>query len=251
MVHCRVCKKEGHTRRTCPATKEKTSALELDLETGEMALFDMVLPTSLPAEEIEVIHRGKRDVATILEKFDLDALIERYKKTCSDCGGITLRPKGEQCADCYFKTCTECSRCAGEVGYIYWWKGACMCGPCYITEKEALSEQIQSYLTSRGMTACAFCKKSRTRVNGFHLDHLNMFTKKDSLMHMLQRGEEFETIREEIDKCQLLCIDCHQLVTGAEIACGFHSAKMRKVDEAELYADVMSVVYERIRAART
>jgi hypothetical protein len=256
MGKCRICRKEGHNRKKCPTTMEKISALELDLETGEITPCEMFGTVDV-IQHVEEDHESPkkvRDEETILKGFDFNGLIERYKKACSECSCVLYYPKkyGDiiLCCDCYYKKQEKCGICDCPIKYIYKWKGVTVCGPCYVSEQEKLSEQINEYIHSRGMTSCAFCRKLRTRIYGFHLDHINMFDKDRAIIKMVQKGEDFEVVREEIDKCQMLCVDCHMLVTGAEIACKFTSAKCRGIDERELYGKVMPVIYEKIKEFR-
>lgn len=247
MGKCRLCRQEGHNRKSCPTLKTKIASLELDLETGEITPCEL-LGTIQYVEEEAPPKSTVRDVPTILEEFDLSMLIKRYKKTCAECSRELYCSRGELCSDCYYKKREKCEKCETDIKYIYKWKEASLCGKCYITEKERLSDMVQDYLTECGMTSCVFCGKGRVGVYGFHLDHKNMFDKSDSVIKMILRGADFDLIKEEIDKCQLLCVDCHMLVTGAEVSCGFTGAKCRKLNEKELYDKVMTVIYEKIRA---
>ena len=256
MGKCRLCGKTGHNRKTCPTTKEKVTAMELDLETGEITPCEMFgsFDTIQHVEEDEHDNKKARDAASILKGFDLASLVERYKKTCRECSCTLYCPKkwGDSilCNDCYYNKQDNCGICGNTIKHIYKWKELSVCGTCYISEKEKLSDIVNEYMLSRGMTECSFCRKVRTRVYGFHLDHINMFDKENAIIKMLINGEDEDVIKAEIEKCQLLCVDCHMLVTGAEMACKFTSAKCKKIDERELYGEVMPVIYEQIRAFR-
>jgi len=231
----------------------KISALELDVETGEITPCDMFRAVDT-IQHVEEEVRLIRDASSILKEFDLAALVNKHTKTCAECSCVVYYPKmfGDRvmCCDCYYKRLEKCSICDCTIKYIYKWKGDAVCGSCYISAHEKLSDDVNDYIVRRGMIACLFCGKERTRIYGFHLDHLNMFDKNDSVIRMLASGEPLEAIKAEIDKCQMLCVDCHMLVTGAEMECKFTRAKCKNMDERELYGEVMADIYERIRAFR-
>lgn len=254
MGRCRLCKQEGHYRNKCPTKLVKISAFEMDLETGEVTTCEMLrIDDTIQHVEEEVLP-AIRDASSILAGFDLASLAERYAKACTECNCVVYYPKmvggNVMCSECYYKRLDDCSVCGCSIKYLYTWKGSAVCGPCYITAYENLSDDINEYIRSRGLTKCSFCEKERRRIYGFHLDHLNMFDKNDSVIRMISRGDALDSIKAEIDKCQMLCIDCHMLVTGAEMDCKFTRAKCKKVDERELYDAVMPAIYEKIRAFR-
>ena len=89
-----------------------------------------------------------------------------------------------------------------------------------------------------------------------------MFSKVNSVMDMVNAGEPEEAIKAEIAKCQLLCVDCHMVVTRFELRRGFmhKKTKLNRVIAAgedatdlckELYDEydvVMTKMYPLIRA---
>ena len=74
-----------------------------------------------------------------------------------------------------------------------------------------------------------------------------MFDKGGSVGNMIIAGVNIEKIKEEIHKCQLLCISCHSLVTYYERKYGFIEKKKKKVQGLEaIYAEKMGKIYELI-----
>ena len=69
---------------------------------------------------------------------------------------------------------------------------------------------------------CSFCGIKQNRM---HFDHINMFEKGDSVSTMSYRGCSKEEIMAEMNKCQLLCITCHDKVTSMERKYGFMRKK--------------------------
>jgi hypothetical protein len=158
--------------------------------------------------------------------------------------------------------CSSCGR--GIYGDKKLWDGMVVCGYCHTRlREEGYSKEFNDYLAAVYGSGCTFCGQTRGR---FHLDHINMFNKKNSVCDMLDRGCTEADIREEIGKCQLLCIACHAIVTRYEQRAGFHKRKTAltriknkhgEVSEAykqlqsELcakYEEIMGAVYPRMRA---
>lgn len=151
---------------------------------------------------------------------------------------------------------TQCDECGqGIYGHSKKWMGRRVCVACHNDLRKGISSEFQEFLDAVYGAGCTFCGKTDGR---FHLDHINMFSKKGSVCDMLDRGCDEAIIREEIGKCQLLCVQCHTIVTRYEQMAGFHAAKkalnkLRKGKEErrqELYgkyAEIMAVIYPRLR----
>lgn len=92
----------------------------------------------------------------------------------------------------------------------------------------------------------------------------DMFDKVDSICKMVRNGTELVGIYQEINKCQLLCVSCHTIVTKVEIICGFNRVKRQITkdyndtnDEAvketlmkkysKLYSEFILGVYKQIK----
>ena len=92
-----------------------------------------------------------------------------------------------------------------------------------------------------------------------------MFDKGDNIYNMVMEGVPLENIYQEIDKCQILCISCHQIITHMERALGFTKQKItltRKINNNEItpdeyeqqlqkyktiYDEIMVPIYESIK----
>ena len=73
--------------------------------------------------------------------------------------------------------------------------------------------------------------------HGFHYDHINQFIKSTTIYAMVAAGQSFEEIEIELDKCQLLCIECHHIVTAAEHVIGLKAAANAAI-KAELKSEL-------------
>ncbi len=157
----------------------------------------------------------------------------------------------------------ECEECTCRVYNRFTWKGKEICFQCRQNHIDILYLELCDYIRTDYQNRCAFCYKEYGRYQRFHFDHINMFSKEDSIGDMLLRGEEIEKIMEEAKKCQLLCYSCHMLVTNIEIKYGFIAKKakinrLRKKGEQynELldeyfnnYDAFMTPIYEQIKGA--
>ena len=72
------------------------------------------------------------------------------------------------------------------------------------------------------MKPCRFCGRVEVKKN---FDHVNMFHKSGSVGIMVMRGCVESDLLKEIDKCQILCVDCHRIVTAYERRCRFTQRK--------------------------
>lgn len=166
----------------------------------------------------------------ILSHDEICEIIDSMRQTCNRCGAgvyCGLRKWGDQ------KVCTSCYDVV------------------YPPHKKALND----WMESMGLKECAFCGKPRINPSEFHFDHVNMFEKGNTVGRMLFDGVELDKIIAEIGKCQLLCTDCHAIVTKLEVRLGFTQLKSRRYKRKsgvrkEDYNERMSEVYSLIKARR-
>lgn len=146
----------------------------------------------------------------------------------------------------------------GVCGVIYrCWRQVGDVSACYMcfTLSHASSEMVELIRTAYSGPCTACGKKDGVK----HFDHKNMFDKTGVVMGMTHMS--VDNVQAEIAKCQLLCIDCHKKITGAECRLGFTAKKvdlnrMQRigVDISELrrkymeeYEVVMRDVYVQLR----
>lgn len=148
------------------------------------------------------------------------------------------------------------------------WKGENLCDACWCAheyERHVTWYKIKQHRPIR----CAICSsRQMCDLERYHYDHLNMFDKSDSVCSMVNDGASVEEICAEIDKCQVLCLPCHHIVTDIEHKLGFTRIKQnltRRLNQADLteeehseqmeilqkaYEDKMRSVYEDLKAFR-
>jgi hypothetical protein len=144
--------------------------------------------------------------------------------------------------------CTVCMRSIFSDVKI--WKGQKICANCHKPcRKKEYPPEVTEYVKSVYRRGCSFCD---IRVGIFHLDHINMFSKVDSVYGLMEAGAPADDIIAEINKCQLLCVNCHGLVTKFETKRGFISDKRRLNKKIAAGEDVtelrkkLSDIYERV-----
>jgi hypothetical protein len=166
-----------------------------------------------------------------------------------------------------FTRCEQCNenKCTIQTDSFRTWKDKKICDTCFsktATEREEMWNLISNYKPIQ----CLFCNiKKENKDERFHYDHINMFDKEESICTMVLEGLPIEQIYHEIDKCQILCISCHSIVTHIERALGFTQQKSvltRKLNLNEItkeehekqlqsyqkmYNEIMFPIYESIK----
>lgn len=209
--------------------KKKVEGLTLDLthlEDGPCDIYAL-----LAAAELKEIKGPKEKVTNIERKLTHDELkdiVKSLSSSCNDCSGVIFyKPRK--------------------------WASLKLCYMCHKKRFIEREKELLIYLTEKGHISCNFCGKIRTDPYDFHFDHINMFTKTGSIGPMLFNGQELDKIKVEIDKCQLLCVSCHSVVTHFERHYGFIKAKNKRNEvtrkyKEEIYDEYMGEVYSFLRA---
>ena len=121
--------------------------------------------------------------------------------------------------------CLNCNNVILEFSKNRIWKGKVNCDYCWDShkgEREIMWVEINEYKKIE----CCICNKIKTcKGSRFHYDHLNMFDKNDSICCMVDRGDDMKDIFCEIDKCQIVCLPCHHIITTIEQKTGFTRIK--------------------------
>jgi transcription elongation factor Elf1 len=86
------------------------------------------------------------------------------------------------------------------------------CVNAKIKRRNELRKQFQEYKQN---LSCEHCGWNDHRALEFH--HHND-DKKESISRLVAHGYSWETIKKEINKCQVLCANCHRLLHFKKIA---------------------------------
>ena len=102
-----------------------------------------------------------------------------------------------------------------------------------------LEKQKKEYVNAIKQKGCSCCGyKNENLLRFFDMDHLNPLDKIDIISRMVQDGSiTFEQLKEECEKCRVLCKHCHAVNTRRQ-----HENKVfyRKKDEIELGPEVLA-----------
>jgi hypothetical protein len=148
--------------------------------------------------------------------------------------------------DIYFKNinqllkkCNECNKnilCI-QANTHHIWNGNDICDTCwskYTDYRNIIWEKIKTYK----LIQCHVCSSIQTYTSErYHYDHLNMFNKVKSVCSMVNENVNIKEIYDEIDKCQILCLSCHHIVTDIEHKLGFTRIKQtltRNLNQGEI-----------------
>lgn len=202
--------------------------------------------------DLMALEHGSADISALLAEVEQKADVVEVKKS------VTKKTDEELLSSIRCKR--HCDTCRRPIFTpVRPWRGSTLCFNCHATVDKDISPELTEYIKEIYSRGCAFCDIKHGK---FHLDHINMFTKVNSVGSMLDMGESAEVIIAEVAKCQLLCVNCHALVTAFEAKRGFMKKKRslnRKIasgeDVTELrrqlhdeYAAVMTKMYPLIRA---
>ncbi len=78
-------------------------------------------------------------------------------------------------------------------------------------QKKDRHEKMAAYLADK---SCESCGISDIRVLDF--DHIEPSKKKFSISRGLNNGWAWDVIMEEVQKCRILCANCHRIVTAEQ-----------------------------------
>ena len=101
-------------------------------------------------------------------------------------------------------------------------EGRRVCGLCRAFHESLITLRMYEYILQEVKKPCRFCGRVEVKKN---FDHVNMFEKSGTVGMMVIRGCPESAILKEIQKCQILCVDCHRVVTSYEMRRGFMKKK--------------------------
>jgi hypothetical protein len=128
--------------------------------------------------------------------------------------------------------CDECRRMVwSSKNNNYKWRGQTICRTCNddpvkIAIRDALFQRINNHYLSQGVDQCQICHVkcidaiTRKMIHAFHSDHVSTRGKELTLMTIAREGCDEKTIDDELSKCRLLCVYCHEVVTMAQTITG-------------------------------
>jgi hypothetical protein len=84
------------------------------------------------------------------------------------------------------------------------------CKKCIVDRKQLANEKMRTrYVEHKKTLSCSKCSADDYRVLDFHHPNDDKFK---SVAFMVSKGYSFKNVMIEIDKCQVLCSNCHRIV---------------------------------------
>lgn len=139
--------------------------------------------------------------------------------------------------------CEDCKlEVTGAYKMLY---GRRLCGLCRAFHDNTLSLKTYEYIMNVMITPCRFCGRVDVQKN---FDHVNMFEKTGTVGQMIRHGRPEEEILKEMQKCQILCVYCHRVVTAYERRIGFIEKKtiLTRKHGSEIARSMLAVEYEKV-----
>ena len=123
--------------------------------------------------------------------------------------------------------------------------GRRVCGLCRSFNRNLITLRMYECLSKELKKPCRFCGRVEVKKN---FDHVNMFEKSGTVGTMVRRRCTDSMLLKEIQKCQILCVDCHKVVTSYEHRCGFIKKKraLNREHGSDDARAMMAVEYERV-----
>jgi hypothetical protein len=139
-----------------------------------------------------------------------------------------------------------CEDCKLEVvGAYEMMYGRRLCGLCRAFHDNTLTLKTYDYIMSVMKKPCRFCCCIDIQKN---FDHVNMFEKTGTVGQMIKCGKPEDEILKEIEKCQVLCVYCHRIVTAYERRYGFMEKKtaLRRIHGSSMARSLLAVEYDTV-----
>lgn len=259
---CKNCNELGHgiTSPICKVNIDKNNKLKQKIKTyilSQNCLEDKTIDDYC-AELSILLYITPNACKTLYSEIPASEWLDRQMDI-----GIYLENLGQST-----KKCGECNKnmiCL-QTNTHRIWKGIELCDTCWSTYGEVRRttwEKVKKYR----IIQCVICESIQEHPSErYHYDHLNMFHKEQSVCTMVNEGATLEEIYGEIDKCQVLCLSCHHIVTDIERRFGFTRIKQSltksfnqgEIGEEEycrqtqvyqeIYEDKMRDIYKELKA---
>ena len=116
--------------------------------------------------------------------------------------------------------CSECGQYLKKItlNSLRTWRGKDICDKCWSSDSKQIErDELWNKIVKYKLVKCRVCENTKLKLGErYHYDHISMFDKIDSICCMVNQGCQIEEIKSEIDKCEVLCKSCHDLVTKRE-----------------------------------
>ncbi len=226
---CMICY-NFHKENECKVIKDRNERIKRKII---KILYEKGIKEEINIKQIAKEYETyEKEVKKIYEEIEEDIILDIIEKT-----NIDDIVKNELLQTSY--RCEECNNIKYNMNISgSKWRNKIICDKCYIKyddEINIIKEQINEYIKEKKCEICGI--KQEHKRERYQFDHKNMFDKNNSVCVMIKEGYGIEEIKKEIDKCQLVCISCHSVITSMESKLKFIKLKMnltRKINNENI-----------------
>ncbi len=114
---------------------------------------------------------------------------------------------------------TRCSCCKLFLSKKAFTSYAKSCRNCIADRKKRTRKRLQNIVNEMKIKIgfCNFCNMKVVRPYHFDFDHIDPNEKLANVSDLASRGRSVKLLKQEIEKCRLLCCECHQRSGGPAI----------------------------------
>lgn len=144
-------------------------------------------------------------------------MVNIYMKLCNGCNTkkeLTEFNKNASKKDGHQANCRECSKTHNKKHYI---KNKKSHRAKVLVRKREVQVETRALISEVKQVGCACCDESDPCCLDFH--HKDPNTKEFTIASAQSQGYSVERMRKEIDKCVVVCANCHRKIHHNVIAC--------------------------------
>lgn len=216
---CKKCYELGHDMRSkiCKQNKmenEKQKDKIIKLSTGNNTKYEICDKLKISKNKFYKLKCEIMPILLITEHCEVEKYCEESDKNKIECD--------------------ECKKMINK-NMSTEWKCMTICKLCKCKNHKQEINEKWTKINEYKRVKCEICQIGQDlelkdiiveKICEYEFDHKNMFEKENSIYTMVNDGYEMNEIIKEIDKCQLLCKECHNIVTQIERKYGFITMKI-------------------------
>lgn len=105
---------------------------------------------------------------------------------------------------------TICRLCSNKRSKLYYIQNTEKHKESVFQQKKRQRELLKDFVKSLKMGGCSNCDENDPSCMDFH--HLDSETKDHNIANMILKGYSMKSLKREINKCVILCANCHRKV---------------------------------------